>query len=61
MAKKSKETTTNGAAQIVTTTTFADGNGKVFHMDVKTRPAPVAGKIITASKDGRVKAVSISR
>ena len=61
MAKKSKKSEPAQAAQIVTTTTFADRNGKVFHMDVKTRPAPVAGKIITASKDGRVKAVAISR
>ncbi len=61
MAKKSKITETGQPVQIVSTTTFADRNGKVFHMDVKTRPAPVAGKVITASKDGRVKAVAISR
>ena len=61
MAKKAKNNATERPAQIVTTTTFADKNGRVFHMDVKTRPAPVAGKIITASKDGRVKAVAVSR
>ncbi len=61
MARKSKKTAEKPVAQIVSTTTFADRNGKVFHMDIKTRPAPVAGKIITASKDGRVKSISVSR
>ena len=61
MARKSKKTESAPAAQIVSTTTFADRNGKVFHMDVKTRPAPVAGKIVTIAKEGRAKSISVTR
>lgn len=63
MARKAKKSTKKTAAaqpaNVVSSTVFADRNGRVFHMDVKTQNAP--GKVIMAAKDGRVTSIAISR